>query len=258
MCLIFTDSWTAAEVSLRISHMTQRGIYFGVSGSRRQPEQMGEIIIHRQSTGEPQATCLNFSQWTAYKRGIQSMWLQLLSPPGRGRLLIGRALSQVINRSHCDISRPETSYLPGGWNKSGREVPAHNSATVQCLQITPHNLLGNRTSSQRRCYLVYLFLLPLSIRNAKKGSFYILRLADLKRKEAAASLQLFGINGWGREQLWWPPCLPQMSLAAFLPFVAPCTLISLFHRVICQVDSISHNTFLRRCLVPCKRQLQLS
>lgn len=38
MWLIFTDSWTAAEVSLRISHMSQSSIYLGVfpgaAGSR--------------------------------------------------------------------------------------------------------------------------------------------------------------------------------------------------------------------------------
>lgn len=64
---------------------------------------------------------------------------------GSGRQRSGGRLSQVINRSRCDISSPEISPLPGGWNKSKGEVP-RNSDTVQCLQITAHNLLGNSTA----------------------------------------------------------------------------------------------------------------
>lgn len=55
------------------------------------------------------------------------------------------SLWQVINRSRRDISSPEISPLPGGWNKSEGEVP-RNSNTVQRLQITAHNLLGNSTA----------------------------------------------------------------------------------------------------------------
>lgn len=145
--------------------MARSNIHLGVSGSCRQPEQMVEIIIPRQSSGEPQATCLDFSQWTTHKAGIRSMWLQLLAPGGAGgggseevslRLLTGHAVTLAV-RKHC---------LSQGAKTKARERASssfeHSSVRhVICLATAQH--------TETLCYLIPSFLLAVSIRNVRRN-----------------------------------------------------------------------------------------
>lgn len=193
--LIFVDSWTAAEVSLGIPRMARSNIHLGVSGSRRQPEQMVEIIIPRQSSGEPQATCLDFSQWTAHKAGIGSMWLQLLAPGGAGgggseevscRLLTGHAVTLAVRKHRFS-----------GWGQKQREreVP-HHSNTVHCLQITARNLLGNNTV-HRDMLLSDSFLLAVSIRNGRRNPWSSKCPMQISREEDDSFPMIFRMRAGG-------------------------------------------------------------
>lgn len=181
MCLRSTDSWAAAGVSLKILCMTQSSINFerfpGAAGngsrwdkSSSPDSQQGNlrphawIFLNELHTSEAFSPCDCSCSVLREERGF---WL------GRHfhRLLTGHAVT-LVGRKHPISQEAE---------QKQERVPAHNSTTVQCLQITPHNLLGNDTGSPRCCYQISFFLL-LSIRIAKNGSFYIRFLIKLKRR----------------------------------------------------------------------------
>lgn len=114
--------------------MARSNIHLGVSGSQRQPEQMAEIIIRRQSSGEPRATCLGFSQWRQALcpcAGSCGRWQR-----ERRRRKAPAGYWQVT----LPHRQPGNIASPGGLKQS--KAP-RNSNTVQCLQITARNLLGN-------------------------------------------------------------------------------------------------------------------
>lgn len=92
--------------------MARSNIHLGVSGSHRQPEQMAEIIIHRQSSGEPRATCPGFSQWRRAPCPCAAAAGAGSGSGGAGRI------PQVTDRSRCRTGSPEISPLPGGSNKA--------------------------------------------------------------------------------------------------------------------------------------------
>lgn len=156
----------AAEVSLGIPRMARSNIHLGVSGSRRQPEQMVEIIIPRQSSGEPQATCLDFSQWTAYKAGIRSMWRQLPGPEGAGgggveesshRLLTGHTVTLAVRKHRVS---------------QGAKTKARERFLITQTQFSAYRLqhiicLATAQRTETFCYLISLFLLAVSIRNVR-------------------------------------------------------------------------------------------
>lgn len=213
-----------------------------VSGSCRQPEQMEEIIFHRQSTGNLRPHAWIFLNEPHTSEAFSPCDCSCPVLREEGGFWLGRTSSQVINRSCCDISRPETSHLPGGWNKSGREAPAHNSTTVQCLQITPQNLLGNNTGSQRR-FISSLIPLGMPRRALFTRHFY------KPQKEGGCcfpSRSFSESNCGGKEWFWRLPSHPQIFLTSFFPFMAAscpqlCSLIAVVC-VNCQADSLSQST----------------
>lgn len=148
--------------------MARSNIHLGVSGSRRQPEQMVEIIIPRQSSGEPQATCLDFSQWTTHKAGIRSMWLQLLAPGGAGgggseevscRLLTGQAVTLAV-RKHC-LSREAKTKARERFLIIQTQFNAYRLRHLICLATAQH--------TETLCYLIPSFLLAVSIGNVRRN-----------------------------------------------------------------------------------------
>lgn len=148
--------------------MARSNVHLGVSGSRRQPEQMVEIIIPRQSSGEPQATCLNFSQWTAYKAGIRSMWRQLPGPGGAGgggveegsrRLLTGHAVTLAVRKHR----------LSQGAKTKARERFLVTQTQFSACRLQHIICLATAQRAETLCYLISLFLLAVSIRNVRRN-----------------------------------------------------------------------------------------
>lgn len=164
MCLISTDSWTTAGVSFKILCMTQSGIDFerfpGAAGSGSRwdkssspDSQQGNLrphawfFLNEPHTSEAFSPCDCSCSVLREERGF---WL------GKHfhRLLTGHAVT-LVGRKHPISQEAE---------QKQERVLAHNSTTVQCLRITPHNLLGNSTGSPRCCYLIFFFcFFPLGL-----------------------------------------------------------------------------------------------
>lgn len=148
--------------------MARSNVHLGVSGSRGQPEQMVEIIIPRQSSGEPQATCSDFSQWTAHKAGIRSVWRQLPGPGGAGgggaeegsrRLLTGHAVTLAVRKHR---------------RSRGAKTKARERFLIIQAQFSAYGLqriicLATARRAETLRYLISLFLLAVSIRNVRRN-----------------------------------------------------------------------------------------
>lgn len=190
--------------------MARSNIHLGVSGSRRQPEQMVEIIIPRQSSGKPQATCLDFSQWTAYKAGIRSMWRQLPGPGGAGgggveegsrRLLTGHAVTLAVRKHRLS---------------QGAKTKARERFLVIQTQFSAYRLqdiicLATAQRAETLCYLISLFLLAVSIRNVRRNPWCGKRPMQIS-KGGRAELPCDFPNETRRQGWrWWLSSLVQMS-----------------------------------------------
>lgn len=176
--------------------MARSNIHLGVSGSRRQPEQMVEIIIPRQSSGEPQATCLNFSQWTAYKAGIWSMWRQLLGPGGAGgggveegsrRLLTGHAVTLAVRKHR--LSQGAKTKARERFLVIHTQFSAYRLQHIICLATAQHE--------ETLCYLISLFLLAVSIRNVRRNPWCSKCPMQILREEEPSFPAIFRMRNRG-------------------------------------------------------------
>lgn len=177
--------------------MARSNIHLGVSGSRRQPEQMVEIIIPRQSSGEPQATCLNFSQWTAYKAGIRSMWRQLPGPGGAGgggveegsrRLLTGHAVTLAVRKHR--LSQGTKTKARERFLIIQTQFSAYRLQHIICLATAQH--------AETLCYLISLFLLADSIRNVRRNPWCSKCPMQISREEEHSFPAIFRMRPGGK------------------------------------------------------------